>query len=204
MPGPPCSCSSSLTSGPLYLLSPLPETFSPPSAPLSNSYQRGLRWPGIRERKKDGVRNTHVGVQKGAPERNYGREQDLRGKLRLKEHSLFVHGVPWWAMLFPNSVFLSNIPHPSGLSSTALPPEAHCLVTCPGKCSRRAGTRTALYSWVGYILHNGLRSSIPTVTPGFGRRESLFFIPTKTPCVIGDPSASSCTGSQCTHMALNT
>lgn len=40
MPGPPCNSSSSLTSGPLYMLSPLPETFSPPSAPLSSSYSK--------------------------------------------------------------------------------------------------------------------------------------------------------------------
>lgn len=184
MPWPPCSSSSSLTSEPLYMLSPLPETFSPPSAPLSNSYSETAR---ARGRKKMGL-GTQCGSTDKCPRKKRWERAGLT-KLRLKKHSFLVCGVPWWAMLLPNSLFLSDVSHPSCLNSTALPPEAHCR-SHPQRSALCQETKTALYSWVGCILHNGLSSSLPAVTPGFGRRECLLLIPTEMPYVTADPSAS--------------
>lgn len=83
-------------------------------------------------------------------------------------------------------------------SSRSPLPRSHPQVSALGRQGPTA------YSCVGCVLHNELRSGLPPVTPGLGRRECLFLIPIKMPrCESTHPSVSSHTASQQTDSALN-
>lgn len=140
--------------------------------PVLPHHTHTLRWPGLR-REEDGVRNTVWEYRQVPQEKTMG--ESWTYKAETEETQLFC----MWGSLAGNAT--PQLPFPKRCISP-LRSQFNCTSSrsplpksSPEKCSQRGGTRTALYSWVGCILHNGLSSSLPTVTPDFGRRECLLF-----------------------------